>query len=203
MSLILLQNITKRFGGEDILHDISFRVEESDKVGLIGRNGTGKSTLFRLIMGELTPRSIVFYLADKCGLGAKGSRADNCVGSGTAGNNRGLAHTPIQMISARVIDQLAGRLQSGDYPIAVQGHTDDKPIHTNQFPSNWELSAARAAAVVQQLIAQGVAPNRLSAVGLANTQPIASNDTAQGRAENRRVDLVLQLPPELLTGAKP
>ncbi len=104
---------------------------------------------------------------------------------------------------ARVIDQLAGRLQSGDYPIAVQGHTDDKPIHTNQFPSNWELSAARAAAVVQQLIAQGVAPNRLSAVGLANTQPIASNDTAQGRAENRRVDLVLQLPPELLTGAKP
>ncbi|WP_407275448.1 OmpA family protein [Halothiobacillus sp. DCM-1] len=104
---------------------------------------------------------------------------------------------------ARVIDQLATRLQSGDYPIAVQGHTDDKPIHTAQFPSNWELSAARAAAVVQQLIAQGVAANRLSAVGLADTQPIAPNDTAQGRAENRRVDIELQLPPELLNGAKP
>lgn len=104
---------------------------------------------------------------------------------------------------ALVINQLATRLQSGTYPIAVQGHTDDKPIHTALFPSNWELSAARAAAVVQQLIAQGVAPNRLSAVGLADTQPIASNDTAKGRAENRRVDIELQLPPALLNGGKP
>ena len=103
---------------------------------------------------------------------------------------------------ARVINQLATRLQSGDYPIAVQGHTDNQPIHTALFPSNWELSAARAAAVVQQLISQGVAPNRLSAVGLADTQPIASNASPQGRAENRRVDIELQLPPELLNGEK-
>lgn len=93
-----------------------------------------------------------------------------------------------------LINRLAERLKSGDYPISVQGHTDNRPIHTRQYPSNWELSAARAAAVVQQLIAQGVRPNRLSAVGYADTQPISPNTTATGRAENRRVDLELQLP---------
>lgn len=93
-----------------------------------------------------------------------------------------------------LIDRLAERLKSGSYPISVQGHTDDRPIHTTQYPSNWELSAARAASVVQQLIAQGVQPDRLSAVGYADTRPIASNTTSAGRAENRRVDLELQLP---------
>lgn len=93
-----------------------------------------------------------------------------------------------------LINRLAERLKSGTYPIAVQGHTDNRPIHTQQYPSNWELSAARAASVVQQLIAQGVQPDRLSAVGYADTQPIAPNTTAAGRAENRRVDLELQLP---------
>lgn len=93
-----------------------------------------------------------------------------------------------------LIDRLAERLKSGSYPISVQGHTDDRPIHTTQYPSNWELSAARAASVVQQLIAQGVQPDRLSAVGYADTRPIAPNGTPTGRAENRRVDLELQLP---------
>lgn len=93
-----------------------------------------------------------------------------------------------------LINRLAERLKSGTYPISVQGHTDNRPIHTLQYPSNWELSAARAASVVQQLIAQGVQPDRLSAVGYADTRPIAPNTTATGRAENRRVDLELQLP---------
>lgn len=106
-----------------------------------------------------------------------------------------------------LLKRLADRLKAGDYPIAVQGHTDNVPIHTLQFPSNWELSAARAAAVVQALIASGVQPDRLSAVGFADTRPIANNDTVKGRAENRRVDLELQLPASMLSkviaGTKP
>ena len=97
-----------------------------------------------------------------------------------------------------LLNRLAERLKVGNYPIAVQGHTDDLPIHTLQFPSNWELSAGRAAAVVQELIASGVQPDRLSAIGFADTHPIASNATASGRAENRRVDLELQLPASML-----
>ncbi|MGC8698413.1 MAG: OmpA family protein [Halothiobacillus sp.] len=100
-----------------------------------------------------------------------------------------------------LLNRLAERLKAGNYPIAVQGHTDNRPIHTAQFPSNWELSAGRAAAVVQQLIHQGVAPDRLSATGFADTHPIASNDTPTGRAENRRVDLELQLPASMLPKA--
>ena len=93
-----------------------------------------------------------------------------------------------------LLDRLARRLADSDYRITVEGHTDNRPIDTWRYPSNWELSAARAAAVVRQLIDAGIRPQRLHAVGLADTQPIASNDSANGRAENRRVDLVLELP---------
>ncbi|MFW6375179.1 MAG: OmpA/MotB family protein [Guyparkeria sp.] len=93
-----------------------------------------------------------------------------------------------------LLARLAERLDDSDYRITVEGHTDDRPIQTWRYPSNWELSAARAAAVVRELIAGGIRPTRLHAVGMADTQPIADNDTAVGRAENRRVDLVLELP---------
>ncbi|MFW6021310.1 MAG: OmpA/MotB family protein [Guyparkeria sp.] len=93
-----------------------------------------------------------------------------------------------------LLARLAERLDDSDYRITVEGHTDDRPIQTWRYPSNWELSAARAAAVVRELVAGGIRPTRLHAVGMADTQPIADNDTATGRAENRRVDLVLELP---------
>lgn len=93
-----------------------------------------------------------------------------------------------------LLARLADRLGDSDYRITVEGHTDNRPIRTWRYPSNWELSAARAAAVVRELIDAGIRPGRLYAVGLADTQPIAGNDTATGRAENRRVDLVLELP---------
>lgn len=96
----------------------------------------------------------------------------------------------------RVIEQLAARLERESYPIIVEGHTDDRPIQTAQFPSNWELSAARASAVVRVLIDYGIEPWRLSAVGYAETMPVADNFTPEGRAENRRVDLVLDIPAE-------
>lgn len=93
-----------------------------------------------------------------------------------------------------LLSQLAERLDDSEYRITVEGHTDNRPIQTWRYPSNWELSAARAAAVVRELIDAGIRPRRLHAVGMADTQPIAGNDTETGRAENRRVDLVLELP---------
>ena len=83
------------------------------------------------------------------------------------------------------------------YPvhIRIEGHTDNVPIHTARFDSNWELSTARATEMIKLFIAQfGIAPNRLSASGYGEYYPIASNDTPEGRAQNRRVDLVLLNP---------
>jgi chemotaxis protein MotB len=78
-----------------------------------------------------------------------------------------------------------------DHPVAVEGHTDTVPIATGVFPSNWELSGARAASVVRFMIGEGVAPARLEATGLAGLRPIADNETAAGRSRNRRVEIVL------------
>jgi chemotaxis protein MotB len=78
------------------------------------------------------------------------------------------------------------------HPITVEGYTDNVPIHSVQFPSNWELSTARATTVVQYLIRRGVDDNRLGAAGFADLHPIATNATARGRALNRRVDIVIQ-----------
>ena len=76
-------------------------------------------------------------------------------------------------------------------PITVEGYTDNEPIHTAQFPSNWELSTTRATNVVRYFIAHGVAEKRLGAAGYADLHPVASNATAAGRSRNRRVDIVL------------
>ncbi|MBB3142098.1 OmpA/MotB family protein [Halomonas organivorans] len=76
--------------------------------------------------------------------------------------------------------------------VAVQGHTDSRPIQTPRFPSNWALSSARAIAIVEALVEAGIDPTRLRAVGLADTRPLATNDTVEGRARNRRVEVVIQ-----------
>jgi chemotaxis protein MotB len=78
------------------------------------------------------------------------------------------------------------------HPITVEGHTDNVPISSSQYPSNWELSTDRATTVVRYLIAKGVNRERLGAVGYADLHPLASNATAVGRAKNRRVEIVLQ-----------
>jgi chemotaxis protein MotB len=90
-----------------------------------------------------------------------------------------------------VLDRLVPVLNARRTPIAVEGHTDDVPIKTARFPSNWELSSARASTVVRQLQSAGVAPSRLRAVGFGETRPVAGNHTPEGRAKNRRVVLVL------------
>ena len=74
----------------------------------------------------------------------------------------------------------------------VGGHTDNKPIRTKRFPSNWQLSGARAIDVTQLLIEYGVPGTRVSAAAYADTQPVADNDTKDGRALNRRIEIALQ-----------
>ncbi|HEY3189619.1 MAG TPA: flagellar motor protein MotB [Solirubrobacteraceae bacterium] len=77
------------------------------------------------------------------------------------------------------------------HQVDVEGHTDSQPIHGSVYPSNWELSTARASAVVRALIAMRMTPGRLTATGRAYLDPSASNATSQGRARNRRVEIVL------------
>lgn len=91
-----------------------------------------------------------------------------------------------------VLGRLRDLLQSFDGDVSVEGHTDSIPIATARFPSNWELSSARAIAVLRYLAELGVDIERLRAVGYAETRPLASNDSAEGRAENRRVELLLK-----------
>lgn len=82
----------------------------------------------------------------------------------------------------------------GNRLIRVEGHTDNVPIKTERFPSNWELSSARAIAVVRILQDKGVDPTLLGAAGYASYQPVAPNDTPEGRAQNRRIEISLAAP---------
>jgi chemotaxis protein MotB len=86
-----------------------------------------------------------------------------------------------------VLDKLAEVLKPFPNPIRVEGHTDDRPIRTSAFPSNWELSAARAASVVHQFTRQGIDPLRLEIVGFGEFHPRQPNATSEGRNANRRV----------------
>ncbi|HTW37430.1 MAG TPA: flagellar motor protein MotD [Steroidobacteraceae bacterium] len=90
-----------------------------------------------------------------------------------------------------IIDRLAGVLKPFENPIRVEGHTDNRPIKTVAFPSNWELSAARAASVVRLFATQGIDPVRLSVIGKGEFQPVQSNATPEGRNANRRVVIVI------------
>ena len=90
-----------------------------------------------------------------------------------------------------IFAEIAKHLLNANNPIQVEGYTDSAPIQTSSFPSNWELSASRATAVVKLLAQQGIAPDRLSAVGYGEFQPIADNSTEAGRAQNRRVVLMV------------
>jgi chemotaxis protein MotB len=94
--------------------------------------------------------------------------------------------------SQPAFDRIATLLRQRDYRLRIEGHTDDVPIHTARFSSNWELSTARATEIIRLLIVRdGFAPDRLSAAGYAEYHPIASNGSAEGRGMNRRVDVVI------------
>jgi chemotaxis protein MotB len=105
----------------------------------------------------------------------------------------------VQPTGHGLLAKIGGLLRAeNQHEIRVRGFTDPVPIHTAAFPSNWELSAGRAASVVRAFTQAGVAPERLEAVGRASLDPLTTNATAAGRARNRRVEVLL---PRQATGA--
>jgi len=94
-----------------------------------------------------------------------------------------------------VLQRVADQLKQTNYQIVVTGHTDNKPIGpglVSRYPTNWELAGARAASVVRLFVDSGLAANRLLAASMADTRPVAPNDTPEGRTKNRRIEIRLR-----------
>lgn len=93
---------------------------------------------------------------------------------------------------AKTLNEVAAEIPSNiDWVVRIDGHTDKRPIHTDQFPSNWELSTARAVAIVKYLVVQGIPAHRLSANGFGQFQPIEAGDSEAAYAKNRRIEIQL------------
>jgi chemotaxis protein MotB len=101
----------------------------------------------------------------------------------------------LQPGSAPILVAVAKVLGGVNLQVEVDGHTDSTPIANSRFSSNWELSAMRACDVVRLFVENGIAPERLTAAGMASYRPVADNDTAEGRARNRRVTVMVLAPP--------
>lgn len=124
---------------------------------------------------EMDPRGLIFRFSDSIlfDLGSADIRSD----------------------ALPVLEKVGQLIATVEYDIRIEGHTDDWPISTVRFPSNWELSTGRAASVVRFFIENlGFSPKQLEAAGYGQERPIASNETAEGRQKNRRVDVVLLRP---------
>jgi chemotaxis protein MotB len=94
--------------------------------------------------------------------------------------------------SEAILAKIANEIRGFGNPVRLEGHTDSIPIHNSRFRSNWELSVARSIAMLELLRQTfGIAPERLSVAGYAENAPVDGNDTEEGRAHNRRVDLVI------------
>lgn len=101
------------------------------------------------------------------------------------------AEARLQEEAVKVLGTAARVLAAADNAVRIEGHTDSLPIATEQFPSNWELSAARASAVARLFVDSGVAANRIGVTGFADNRPVESNQTPEGRSRNRRVTLLV------------
>lgn len=94
--------------------------------------------------------------------------------------------------SLQALDQIGPLLKASGRKIVIEGHTDDEPIRTEKYPSNWELSAARATRIVRHLISRyGVDPNRITAVAYADQKPVVPNGSEENRARNRRIEILI------------
>lgn len=96
--------------------------------------------------------------------------------------------------SKRLLRKLIPTIKETVYKITIEGHTDDSPLRSGRYPSNWELSSARAGSVVRYFIQQGnLDPRRFKAVGLAETHPLVENDTPENKSKNRRVSVIFEV----------
>lgn len=103
-----------------------------------------------------------------------------------------LGSADLKPSARQVLERVAQMLHAVPNPVLIEGHTDNLPIRTPQYPSNWELSAARAARVLRYLVQKGGIPaHRLIAVGYADTRPLVPNNSPSNRAQNRRVDIAI------------
>jgi chemotaxis protein MotB len=98
----------------------------------------------------------------------------------------------LQEDGLRILQLVTSGLQNIPNNIIIEGHTDSRPINNARFRSNWDLSTARATSVLQYMIELGFDPARLSASGYADTRPVGDNNTPEGQAENRRVEIVIE-----------
>ena len=101
----------------------------------------------------------------------------------------------VRQSARKLLANVAQVMNKFKFYLTVEGHSDNQPIQTARFPSNWELSAARASSVLRSLVSMGVPPRRVSAVGYASNYPIASNSNEEGRNKNRRVEFVFTKKP--------
>jgi chemotaxis protein MotB len=90
-----------------------------------------------------------------------------------------------------ILSKISGLLKTVDHSIIIEGHTDDRPISSSRFPSNWELSGARAASVLHFFQTRNIDPNRLSYTGYGEFKPLKPNSTSENRAANRRVNIII------------
>jgi chemotaxis protein MotB len=109
--------------------------------------------------------------------------------------NASLLFAPAQAVlnkeSINVLTAVGKVLASDTHQVQIEGHTDNLPIASTVFPSNWELSSARASSVTRLFVENGVAPERIVVIGYADNRPVESNDTPEGRARNRRVTVMI------------
>ena len=110
----------------------------------------------------------------------------------------------LEQTSIRAMRAVGDVLANTDFPITIEGHTDNVPIRTAQFPSNWELSAVRATTVLRLFVEAGVLPEHLTAIGYGETRPVEGNESIEGRARNRRVSILIDsMQPEKATPITP
>lgn len=154
---------------------IARELAQMEMVGLKFQEEIENAGLADKVSIEMDPRGLIFRFADSAlfDLGSADIRSD----------------------ARAVLDKVGKLIATVEYDVRIEGHTDDWPISTLRFPSNWELSTGRAASVVRFFIENlGFSPKKLEAAGYGQERPIASNATAQGRQRNRRVDVVLLRP---------
>ncbi|HDD35654.1 MAG TPA: hypothetical protein ENF30_02510 [Candidatus Desulfofervidus auxilii] len=101
-----------------------------------------------------------------------------------------------------ILERVAMLISSCDNPVRIEGYTDNTPIHTPRFPSNWELSGARAIAVLKFFLDEGIPAKRMVAVGYGETNPLFPNDTPEHKAKNRRVWIILEGKPQRIKKSK-
>jgi chemotaxis protein MotB len=180
-------------GGSGVLDNVELRPTAAEITEAIE---VAEKTAAEVAVGELDEvREEIQVLADQQGVGDK---------IAFRFEGRGLVLTilddsvlfeggqaTLQPAGISILELVTGSLAALPNDIAIEGHTDSRPISTSRYPSNWELSTSRATSVLRYMLLQGFDPARVSAAGYADTRPVGDNATPEGQAMNRRVEIVV------------